>query len=90
MNQKHCKQIPVNENKTSLLAPCSTMYVQIEMKDFGFIVSKQRKGTGPLLPMRILERVQPYLTPPWDIFPPSYVVSKLSYSHRALVSKWGH
>ena len=49
--------------------------------------------------MCILERVQAFL--PLDIFksksidiyiyifPPNYVVSKLSYSHRALVSKCG-
>ena len=41
--------------------------------------------------MRTLERVQAFLPPLtieiFFIFPPSYVVSKLSYSHRALVSK---
>ena len=43
--------------------------------------------------MRTLELVQPFFTSFefWDffIFPPSYVVSKLSYSQRALGSKWG-
>ena len=43
--------------------------------------------------MRTLEIVQPFFTSFefWDflIFPPSYVVSKLSYSQRALGSKWG-
>ena len=47
----------------------------------------------PLIPMRTLELVQPFFTSFefWDffIFPPSYVVSKLSYSQRALGRKWG-
>ena len=43
--------------------------------------------------MRILERGQAFLSLLTNeiflIFPPSYVVSKLNYSHRALVKKWG-
>ena len=44
-----------------------------------------------LLSMRILERVQPFCTSfkYWDFyfFPPSYVVTKLTYSHSFLMSK---
>ena len=44
--------------------------------------------------MRILERVQAFLPlltiEIFLIFPPSYVVSKLSDSHRALVSKYSY
>ena len=55
--------------------------------------SKQTQVLSTLKPMRTLELVQPFFTSFefWDffIFPPSYVVSKLSYSQRALGSKWG-
>ena len=88
---------PSNQNTSNILSE-SKKKKHLQKSDYQHSVYDKsnyclpgQNGIWVKFSMRTLDKVQvflPLLTIQiFKIFPPSYVVSKLSYSHRALVSK---